>query len=65
MSKFNKILLSGFIDLGPIGRHGLSFISTLIQDKRNIIYIDSDYLLKDSKKNNPKAIAFVSPEARS
>ena len=50
MSKFNKILLSGFIDLGPIGRHGLSFISTLIQDKRNIIYIDSDYLLKDSKK---------------
>ena len=50
MSKYNKILLSGFIDLGPIGRHGLSFISTLTQDKRNIIYIDSDYLLKDSKR---------------
>lgn len=39
-----KILLSGWIDLGPIGRHGLSFINTLTQDPQNEIWLDSDYV---------------------
>ena len=39
-----KILLSGWIDLGPIGRHGLSFINTLKKDPRNEIWLDSDYV---------------------
>lgn len=38
-----SILLSGAWDLGPIGRHGLSFLSTLIQNNENTIYIDRDY----------------------
>lgn len=45
----NKILLSGWIDLGPIGRHGLSFLSTLLRDDRNDIYLDSDYLDLEGK----------------
>ncbi len=57
-----KILLSGWLDLGPIGRHGLSFIKTLQQDDRNEIWLDSDYVSKqDAQKllNNIKNIKFT------
>lgn len=45
-----KILISGWCGLDPIGRHGLSFISALIKDDRNLIFFDSDFLRKDTKK---------------
>jgi len=47
-----SILLSGYWDLGPIGRHGLSFLSTLILDDRFSIYIDSSYI-------NSKSISII------
>ena len=38
-----KILLSGRLDLGPLGRHMLSFIETLSQSPRYQIHIDQHY----------------------
>lgn len=46
----NKILLSGRIDLGPIGRHGLSFLSTIQKDQRNEVWLDADYVSKEDLK---------------
>ena len=71
MESKTTILLSGTWDLGPIGRHGLSFLSTLLKDERNRVYIDADYisnkeklLLKDFFKNDFDRIIFTDKTTR-
>jgi glycosyltransferase involved in cell wall biosynthesis len=39
-----KILLAGRLDLGPLGRHMLSFIETLSQNPKYEVYIDLYYI---------------------
>ena len=50
MENKTTILLAGAWDLGPIGRHGLSFLSTLLKDERNKIYVDIDYTNSQTRK---------------
>ena len=71
MENKTTILLAGAWDLGPIGRHGLSFLSTLLKDERNKIYVDIDYtdnkvrkLLKDFLKKDFNRIIFTDKESR-
>ena len=44
MKEKKEILLVGHLAYDPLGRHILSFMSTLLQDKNNIIYLDKGYL---------------------
>lgn len=39
-----KILLAGRLDLGPLGRHIISFLEAISQNPKNEIYIDLYYL---------------------
>lgn len=48
INKKLEILISGTIDYSPIGRHTLSFIGAFIDDVSIDIYIDNDYLNKES-----------------
>lgn len=45
-----KILISGFMGLFPVGRHMISFLSCLLQDERNEVYLNSEFMTDDAQK---------------
>jgi glycosyltransferase involved in cell wall biosynthesis len=51
-----KILISGPLNFGPIGRHALSFISALSENKSNQILVD-DYWI--DKSHQQDLVAFI------
>ena len=51
MNKKRKILLIGHLAYDPLGRHMLAFISSLVKNKNNILYLDKNYLSITAKNN--------------
>jgi len=53
-----KILISGPLNYGPIGRHAISFAETLIKNENNQIFIDQYWFdnscYDEIEKNNLK-----------
>ena len=50
MTPKTTILISGYFGLFPVGRHAISFLGCLLKNPENELYINSDFVTKETAK---------------